>query len=107
MLRFKLGYTKKIVPVKKKNTNQHHLWQATTCKQHTIIYELTKKEDNFLKFATTNKNSTFDLATSAQQIVRQKKMDLHKNTVNTSYFTSTTYKETTKIRKSILRHHSE
>ena len=61
----------------KKNTNQHHLWQATTCKQHTIIYEHTKKEDNFLKFATTNKNSTFDLATSAQQIVRQKKMDLH------------------------------
>ena len=51
---------------------QHRLWQATTCKQHTIIYEHTKKEDNFLKFATTNKNSTFDLATSAQQIVRQK-----------------------------------
>ena len=73
LLRFKLGYTTKIVPVKKKNTNQHNLWQATTCKQHTIIYELTKKEDNFLKFATTNKNSTFDLATSAQQIVRQKK----------------------------------
>ena len=32
---------------------QHRLWQATTCKEHVIIYEHTKKEDNFLNFATT------------------------------------------------------
>ena len=52
---------------------QHRLWQATTCEDYAIIYEHTKKEDNFLNFATTHKNSTIDLATSAQQIVRQKK----------------------------------
>ena len=40
----------------RKGIYQHSLWQASTLKEHAIVYERTKTEDKFFNFTTTHKN---------------------------------------------------